>query len=499
MNCAALAAGCACLRARAAVDERRERGGCRAGAARRTSFAASASSRFPSETNFVLARVDVDDVVLGTGWPSEGSSSAPAPTTGSPGYVRVTVGPSGLMERFGVELRDVCSSLARPRRVTRVLCDPLLPARARSGPAAPARRRRRDVGAAVVGRRRRRPPLLRAGHRSATSRRCRALRVVATPSVGFDHVDVDGCDRARRVGVQRPRLLRRRDGRPRARAAARARARRRRARPQRARRALGPRGGRARCAGSPTCGWASIGFGRIGRALAARASRARHGGLRLTIRSLETTTSQRRALGPRRSTSCSRRSDAISVHAPLTPETRGLVGARRARVAAAKARSSSTPRGRARRLRRAARTRSRAATSAESRSTCSTSSLPPRTRRRRTRRGSSSTRTRAGTASRPRRLAVARAVESVLDVLEGRRAHEARSTSQVSADSVSRRWRDRPHILLVIVDQLAALVPASVRPRGHEDADASTGSRTRASCSRTRTRRARCARPRGPR
>ena len=110
VNCAALAAGCACLRARSAVDERRER----VAAARAQLSDELRSVGFeplPSETNFVLARVDVDDVLLGDRLAERGLLIRPGSDYGLAGFVRVTVGPPELMERLGVELRDVCSSL----------------------------------------------------------------------------------------------------------------------------------------------------------------------------------------------------------------------------------------------------------------------------------------------------------------------------------------------------------------------------------------------------
>lgn len=110
VNCAALAAGCACLRARAAVDERREQV-----AAARSQLADELRSvgfePLTSETNFLLARVDVDDVLLGDRLAERGLLIRPGSDYGLPGFVRVTVGPPELMERFGIELRDVCSSL----------------------------------------------------------------------------------------------------------------------------------------------------------------------------------------------------------------------------------------------------------------------------------------------------------------------------------------------------------------------------------------------------
>jgi histidinol-phosphate aminotransferase len=110
VNCVGLAAGCACLRARAAVEERRD-----LVAAARAQLADELRSvgfqPLPSQANFVLARVDVDDVLLGDRLAARGLLIRPGSDYGLPGFVRVTVGPSELMERFGVELREVCSTL----------------------------------------------------------------------------------------------------------------------------------------------------------------------------------------------------------------------------------------------------------------------------------------------------------------------------------------------------------------------------------------------------
>src|SRR5262245_7257188 len=110
VNCVALAAGCACLRADAAVHERRS-----LVAAMRERLADELRSvgfePLGSDTNFVLALVDVDDVELGDRLAERGLLIRPGSDYGLPGYVRVTVGPSELMERLGSELRDVCSSL----------------------------------------------------------------------------------------------------------------------------------------------------------------------------------------------------------------------------------------------------------------------------------------------------------------------------------------------------------------------------------------------------
>jgi len=110
VNCAALAAGCACLRATEAVD------------ARRTEVATAKSmlseklrgaglDPLPSATNFVLTRLDVDDVELADLLAERGLLIRPVSDYGLPGYARITVGPLPLMERFSTELTDVLASL----------------------------------------------------------------------------------------------------------------------------------------------------------------------------------------------------------------------------------------------------------------------------------------------------------------------------------------------------------------------------------------------------
>jgi histidinol-phosphate aminotransferase len=110
VNCAALAAGCACLRATEAVDARR-----REVAAARDALSeglrAAGLEPHPSVTNFVLARVDVDDVVLGDRMAERGLLIRAGTDYGLPGYARVTVGPAPLIERFNGELAEVCASL----------------------------------------------------------------------------------------------------------------------------------------------------------------------------------------------------------------------------------------------------------------------------------------------------------------------------------------------------------------------------------------------------
>jgi histidinol-phosphate aminotransferase len=114
VNCAALAAGCACLRATDAITARR-----REVAAAREALSKGMRNAglepFPSAANFVLAGVDVDDVLLGDSMAERGLLIRPGSDYGLPGYVRITVGPLPLMERLNAELADVCRSL-RARR-----------------------------------------------------------------------------------------------------------------------------------------------------------------------------------------------------------------------------------------------------------------------------------------------------------------------------------------------------------------------------------------------
>jgi histidinol-phosphate aminotransferase len=110
MNCAGLVAGRACLRAGEAADERR----LEVTAARQVlsqGLREAGAEPFPSEANFVLARIDVDDVRLADRLAERGILIRPGSDLGLPGYVRITVGPAPLMRRVTGELREVCSGL----------------------------------------------------------------------------------------------------------------------------------------------------------------------------------------------------------------------------------------------------------------------------------------------------------------------------------------------------------------------------------------------------
>jgi histidinol-phosphate aminotransferase len=110
VNCAALAAGCACLRATEAVEGRRREVAV-AREALSDGLRAAGLEPLPSVANFVLASLDVDDTVLADRLAERGLLIRPGSDYGLPGYARVTVGPLPLMERFSGELAEVCASL----------------------------------------------------------------------------------------------------------------------------------------------------------------------------------------------------------------------------------------------------------------------------------------------------------------------------------------------------------------------------------------------------
>jgi histidinol-phosphate aminotransferase len=110
VNCAALAAGRACLRAGPEADERRN-----AVAEGREGLSRGLSETglqpLPSVANFVLARVDVDDAALAERLARRGLLIRPGSDFGLPGYVRITVGPTPLMERVTAEVAEACAAL----------------------------------------------------------------------------------------------------------------------------------------------------------------------------------------------------------------------------------------------------------------------------------------------------------------------------------------------------------------------------------------------------
>ncbi len=110
VNSAALAAGRACLRANEAAEDRRREVAEGRDALFRGLRAAGLEPQ-PSEANFVMARIDVDDSALAEGLAARGILIRPGTDFGLPGYVRITVGPAPLMNRVTAEVRDVCVRL----------------------------------------------------------------------------------------------------------------------------------------------------------------------------------------------------------------------------------------------------------------------------------------------------------------------------------------------------------------------------------------------------
>lgn len=111
VNRAALAAGAACLRDRAAIEERR-----RLVVAARDALVESLRDAgvqpYPSAANFVLAEVGGDDVALVEELARRGLLVRSGSELGVPGHVRVTVGPEPIMRRVAAELADARARLA---------------------------------------------------------------------------------------------------------------------------------------------------------------------------------------------------------------------------------------------------------------------------------------------------------------------------------------------------------------------------------------------------
>ena len=110
VNRAGLAAGRACLRYPELVEARRVES-----AAARALLAArleeGGMEALPSQANFVLARVGVDDVALAGELVRLGLLIRPGSEFGLEGYVRITVGPPPLMERVAGALADARQAL----------------------------------------------------------------------------------------------------------------------------------------------------------------------------------------------------------------------------------------------------------------------------------------------------------------------------------------------------------------------------------------------------
>ncbi len=233
-----------------------------------------------------------------------------------------------------------------------------------------------------------------------------------------------------------------------------------------------------------------IGFGRIGRALAVRAL-----ALGMDVVSHDPVVSDedmhRAGVRPAALDELLATSDAISVHAPLTAETRGLIGREQiallpsGAVVVNASRAALVDAERASRALEDGRIAGVALDVLDVEPPTMDAPAPGH-------RVSSSTRTRVGTANgRRRRGRAGRRVRA-----RGTRwpARRTPSTIPVHAGSVPRPMGERPHILVVMVDQLAA---SFLRAYGHPVTRTPTIDRLaeEASSSRMRTARARSALP----
>ena len=106
VNRAALAAGCASLRHLDVLEERR-----RENESTRERLAARLRELglevVPSQANFLLVRVPVDDLALAEALLTRGLLVRPGQQVGVPGYIRITIGPVPLMERLADELARI--------------------------------------------------------------------------------------------------------------------------------------------------------------------------------------------------------------------------------------------------------------------------------------------------------------------------------------------------------------------------------------------------------
>ena len=105
VSCAALAAGRASLRATEAADRRR-RDVAEARAGLVEGLRQAGTEPYPSEANFVLTRVDFDDAILAEELARGGILVRPGSEFGLPRHLRITVGPTPLMERVTSELQQ---------------------------------------------------------------------------------------------------------------------------------------------------------------------------------------------------------------------------------------------------------------------------------------------------------------------------------------------------------------------------------------------------------
>ena len=112
MNCVALGAGRACVRVPNDAVAARRREVAEARALLSHGLREAGLEPLPSETNFVLARVDGDDRALADALASRGILIRPGSDVGLPGYVRITVGPLPLMDRVSEAIADARAALS---------------------------------------------------------------------------------------------------------------------------------------------------------------------------------------------------------------------------------------------------------------------------------------------------------------------------------------------------------------------------------------------------
>jgi histidinol-phosphate aminotransferase len=118
VNRAALAAGRACLAHPERIDERRrESAEARAFLARLLADEGMESQ--PSDANFLLVHVGGDDAALAGELVVRGFLVRPGSEFGLDGYIRVTIGPPPLMQRFAREVSDVRNGLSPDRAASR--------------------------------------------------------------------------------------------------------------------------------------------------------------------------------------------------------------------------------------------------------------------------------------------------------------------------------------------------------------------------------------------
>ena len=110
VNRAALAAGRACLADPERIDER-HRQSAEAKALLAERLAAAGMTPLPSQANFLLVEIGVDDVALADALVARGFLVRPGSEFGLHATIRVTVGPPDLMERAAAAIADVRSEL----------------------------------------------------------------------------------------------------------------------------------------------------------------------------------------------------------------------------------------------------------------------------------------------------------------------------------------------------------------------------------------------------